>query len=159
MLAALNTFCCPNSIANAYSSLLSIFNGLQGNDEPLMAFHSQFDGLILEMARCKVVIPPLLLVMLFLRTLHGRYSDIMEQFRTQHKSLETSTIDLIVDDVNHHDTFILKEPRCGDKSSEPLSRVPAAASGHTNNADTVWNSPFDWLCKSYGDKGIKTWWK
>jgi hypothetical protein len=52
---------------NAFSSLLSIFNKLQGKYETILAFCSHFDGLILEMACCKVVIPPLplLLVMLF----------------------------------------------------------------------------------------------
>jgi hypothetical protein len=68
-------------------------------------------------------------------------------------------IDLIVDDMSYHNTFILKEPCCSDKSSKPQSQVPAAASAQTNNAGTVWNFPFNWLCKSYGDKGIKTWWK
>jgi hypothetical protein len=32
------------------------------------------------MVCCKVVIPPLLLVMLFLWALHSRYLDIVEQF-------------------------------------------------------------------------------
>ncbi len=82
MLAALNAIFCPNYVADAYSPLLLIFNKLQGNDEPIVAFSSQFDGLILEMVRCKVVIPPLLLGMLFLCALHSRYSDIVEQFRT-----------------------------------------------------------------------------
>jgi hypothetical protein len=76
MLATLNAFCRPNSVANAFSSLLLIFNELQGNDEPIVAFCSQFDGLILEIAQCKVVIPPLLLIMLFLRALHSRYSGV-----------------------------------------------------------------------------------
>jgi hypothetical protein len=58
MLATLNTFCCPDSVANTFSSLLLIFNKLQGDDEPIVAFCSQFNGLVLEMAHCKVVIPP-----------------------------------------------------------------------------------------------------
>jgi hypothetical protein len=80
MLAALNANCHPDSVANAFSSLLSIFNKLQDKHEPILAFRSHFNGLILEMACCKVVIPPLLLVMLFLRALHSRYLDIVEQF-------------------------------------------------------------------------------
>jgi hypothetical protein len=96
--------------------------------------------------------------MLFLRALHSHYSTIVEHFRTHGKSLETTSIDLIVDEVNHHDTFILKEPHHRDKSSKPPSRVLAAASAHTDNAGTAWNPPFDWLCESYGDKGIKTQW-
>jgi hypothetical protein len=77
MLSALNAYCCPNLVANTFSSLLSIFNELQGDNEPILAFWSQFDGLIFEMARCKVVIPPLLIVMLFLHALHSCYSDIV----------------------------------------------------------------------------------
>ena len=78
MLAALNTCCHPDSIADAFCSLLSIFNKLQGKNKPILAFCSRFDGLILEMACCKVVIPPLLLFMLFLCVLHSCYLDIVE---------------------------------------------------------------------------------
>jgi hypothetical protein len=77
MLATLNAYCHPDSIANAFSSLLSIFNKLQGKNKPVLAFRSRLDGLILEMACCKVVIPPLLLVMLFLPALHSCYLDIV----------------------------------------------------------------------------------
>ncbi len=158
MLSALNAYCCPDTVANAFSSLLSIFNELQGEDEPILAFWSWFDGLIFEMARCKVVIPPLLLVMLFLCALHSCYSNIIEQFQTRQKSMETTSIDMIIDDVKYHDKFILKKPRA-DKSPKPPSRVPTAAVAHTNNAGTVWSSPFDWLSTSYGDKGIQNCWK
>jgi hypothetical protein len=72
MLATLNAYCCPKSVANSFSSLLSIFNKLQCDDKPIVAFWSRFDGLIFEMVPCKVVISPLLLIML-LRTLHSGY--------------------------------------------------------------------------------------
>jgi hypothetical protein len=121
MLAALNAYCHPDFIANAFSSLLSIFNELQGENKPILAFRSRFDCIILEMARCKVVIPPLLLVMLFLRVLHSQYLDIVEQFRTWHKSLETTSIEMIIADVTYHNKFILKEPCCQDKSSKTPS--------------------------------------
>jgi hypothetical protein len=156
MLAALNAYCRLDFIANAFSSLLSIFNELQGDNKPILAFRSCFDGLILEMACCKVVIPPLLLVMLFLRALHSCYSDIVEQFQTRHKSLEMMSIEMIVADVTYHNEFILKEPCRQEKSSKPLSRIPVASTAHTDNAGTVWSSPFDWLCKGYGEKGIHT---
>jgi hypothetical protein len=71
MLGALNAYCRPDLVANAFSSLLLIFNKLQGKNEPILAFRSWFDSLILEMSCCKVVIPPLLLVMLFLQALHS----------------------------------------------------------------------------------------
>ncbi len=121
MLAALKAYCHPNSIAVAFSSLLLIFNKIQDKNEPVLVFCSRFDGLILKMACCKVVIPPLLLVMLFLWALHSRYLDIVEQFRTWHKSLETTSIEMIIADVTYQDEFILKEPCCQDKSSKTPS--------------------------------------
>jgi hypothetical protein len=33
------------------------------------------------------------------------------------------------------------------------------SAAHTDNAGTVWSSPFDWLRKSYGEKGRRTCWK
>ncbi len=121
MLAALNAYCYPNFVANTFSSLLSIFNELQRKNKPVLAFCFHFDGLILEMACCKVMIPPLLLIMLFLHSLHSRYLDIVEQFRTRHKSLKTTSIEMIAADVTYHDKFILKEPCHQDKSSKPPS--------------------------------------
>ncbi len=159
MLATLNAYCHPGSVANAFSSLLSIFNKLQGDDEPTLAFCSCFDGLILEMACCKVVTPPLLLVMLFLSALHICYLDIIEQFWTRHKYLKTMLIEMIITDVTYHNEFILKEPCCPEKSSKPPSWIPAASAAHTDNDGTMWSSPFNWLCKGYGDKGIRTLWK
>jgi hypothetical protein len=38
MFAALNASCHPDSVANAFFSLLFIFNELQGDDEPIVAF-------------------------------------------------------------------------------------------------------------------------
>jgi hypothetical protein len=87
-----------------------IFNKLQGKKGPILAFRTHFDGLILEMACCKVVIPPLLLVMLFMQALHSLYLDIVEQFRTWYKSLETMSIEMIIVNVTYHNKFILKEP-------------------------------------------------
>ena len=46
MLSALNAYCHPDLVANAFSSLLSLFSELQGDDEPILAFWSRFDGLI-----------------------------------------------------------------------------------------------------------------
>ncbi len=78
--------------------------------------------------------PPLLLVMFLLCALHGYYLDIVEQFWTWHKSLETTLSEMIVADV----------------TSKPPSQIPAASVAHTENPGTVWSSPFNWLCKGYG---------
>jgi hypothetical protein len=120
-----------------FSSLLLTFNKLQGKHEPILAFHSRFDGLILEMARCKVVMPHLLLVMLFLCAFQGYYLDIVEQFWTRHKSLKTMSIEMIIADVTYHNEFILKEPHRQDKSSKTPSQIAAASAAHTDNAGTV----------------------
>jgi hypothetical protein len=66
---------------------------------------------------------------------------------------------MIIADVTYHDEFILKEPCRHDKSSKILSWIPAASAAHTDNAGTVWSSPFNWLSKGCGEKGIHTCWK
>jgi hypothetical protein len=80
MIDVLNRHCRPNSVSNAFTTLMSLFNDVQGDSEPIVEFRSCFDGMLLDMTRCKVVIPPLLLVMIFIRALHSRYSDILDQF-------------------------------------------------------------------------------
>ena len=67
--------------------------------------------MILEMTRCKVVIPPLLLVMIFIRVLHSRYSDILNQFRSRYKDLEAATVDSVVANVKYHDEFQLVDTK------------------------------------------------
>jgi hypothetical protein len=80
MLDVLNRHCRPDSVTDAFATLMSLFNEVQGDSEPIVEFWSRFDGMIMDMSRCKVVIPPLLLVMIFIRALHTRYSDILDQF-------------------------------------------------------------------------------
>ncbi len=81
MLAALIQHCCPDSVSNAFASLLSLFNDVQGDSESILEYRSCFDGLTLKLcSRCKVTLPTLLSVMLFLRGIHGRYADIVAQF-------------------------------------------------------------------------------
>jgi hypothetical protein len=162
MLAALTVtaYCCPDSIANAFSSLLSLFNEIQGEDEPILAFRSCFDGLILEMACCKVAIPPVLLVMLFLCALHSCYTGFIEQLRMCHHAIETTSIDMIVDDVTYHNGFTLQEPRLiPEKPGKPPPRVSVAAAAHMDTTGAVWSSPFDWLAQKYGEKEIRNRWK
>ena len=65
MLAVLNQHCRPDTIANAFSTLMSLFNDVQGPSEPVLEFRSRFDGMVLDMSRSKIILPPILLVMLF----------------------------------------------------------------------------------------------
>ncbi len=88
MLAALNQHCHPNSMANAFTSLLTLFNDIQGTEEPIFQYHSQFDGIVMELSHCKVAIPQILMVMLFLCAIYSRYLDLLEQFCTRFKLIK-----------------------------------------------------------------------
>jgi hypothetical protein len=109
------------------------------------------------MLQCKVAIPQILLVMLFLQELNSRYSTILDQFRSCFKSLDSATIDSVVEDVNHHDSFTVVDSKKEKKHPTPVGCIPAAASAVTDPKGTVYNNPFDWLVK-WGHKGIKTQW-
>jgi hypothetical protein len=152
MLAALSQHCHPDLVANAFTSLLSLFNDVQGNDKPILQYWSCFDKIIIDLSQCKVAIPQILLVMLFLRALHSRYS---KQFCTRFKLIEHATIDSIVDDGTYHDGFTVHE-RKGAKPSTSAPCVPAAASANTDQKGNVWQMPFEWLSKSFSKKSIKT---
>jgi hypothetical protein len=93
MLAALNQHCQPNSIANAFTTLIALFNDSMTNSKEIMAFCLRFDGMVNNMAPCKITIPPILLVMFFLWAMHPRYKDLLEQFSSQYKSLESASLD------------------------------------------------------------------
>jgi hypothetical protein len=155
MLAVLTHHCRPDSVANAFTSLLSLFNDVQGNDKPILQYQSCFDGIIMDLSWCKVAIPQILLVMLFLRALHSRYSDLLEQFCTRFKSIEHATIDSIVDDVTYHDGFTIHECK-GAKPPTSAPCVPAAASANTDQKGNIWQTPLEWLSKSFSKKSIKT---
>jgi hypothetical protein len=71
MLVALSQHCRPDTVVNAFTSLLSLFNDVQGNNKLILQYCSCFDGLIMEVACCKVAIPQILMVMLFVCTIHG----------------------------------------------------------------------------------------
>jgi hypothetical protein len=66
--------------------------------------------------------------MLFLRALHSRYSDILDQFRSRYKNLETATIDSVVEDARYHDEFKL----VGSDMKVPGGRTPKAATANVD---------------------------
>ncbi len=72
MLAALEEHCCPDTVSNAFTALNSLFNDVQGDLEEVLRFCSWFDGMITDMAHSKIILPPILLIMLFLRALRVR---------------------------------------------------------------------------------------
>ena len=91
--------------------------------------------------------------MLFLRALHSRYSDILDQFRSRYKDLEKATLDSVVEDARYHDEFKL----VGDKKTPGGRPTPAAATANVDKQGKEWASPFEWL-STYATKGIKTRW-
>jgi hypothetical protein len=64
MLAVLDQHCCPDTVlAHAFTTLMSLSNNIKGKAEPIIEFRSWFGGMVMDMLRCKIVIPPILLVM------------------------------------------------------------------------------------------------
>jgi hypothetical protein len=154
---ALTQHCRPDLVLNAFTSLLSLFNDVQGNDEPILQYWSWFDSLIMELSCCKVAIPQMLLVMLFLWAIHSCYLELLHQFWTRFKSIESATINLFVEDIAYHDSFTVHECK-GAKPPGPNLCVPAAATANTDQKGTIWQKPFKWLSKPYGRNGIKLCW-
>jgi len=151
MLAVLDQHCRPDTIANAFSTLMSLFNEVQGPLEPILELHSRFDGMVLDMSCSKIFLPPILLVVLFLCALHSRYSDILDQSRSRYKNLEATTINSVVEDARYHNEFKLVG---SDKKGGPTSKAAAA---NVNRSGKEWALPFEWL-SNYTTKGIKTRW-
>ncbi len=147
MLAALMQHCRPDSVANAFISLLSLFNYVQGSNKPILQYHSRFDGIVMELSRCKVTIPQILMVMLFLRAIHSRYSDLLEQFCTRFRCLKTATLDSIVNDIKFHNGFTIHECKGGAKPPVPCAAA-AAAGANSDQKGKVWRTPFEWLSKT-----------
>ncbi len=107
MLAVLDQHCRPDRISNAFSTLMSLFNDVQGPSELILEFCYWFDGMVLDLSHSKIFLPLIFLVMLFLRALHFWYSDILDQFLSRYKTLETVTIDSIIENARYHNEFKL----------------------------------------------------
>ena len=160
MLAELNKHCRPDSVANAFTSLMSLFNDKMTDAEDILAFRSRFDGLVNDMSRSKIVIPQMLMVMIFLRSLHSRYEPLLDQFRSRIKLLEDASVDSIVSDVRFHDEF-----KTVGSDKKPGGRAPRAAAAATSPASSgsadaqgkVWNNPWEWLAKINADSVKKRW--
>jgi hypothetical protein len=158
MLDALNHHCCPDTNANAFTTLLSLFNDNMGELEEIMAFRSCFDGMVNNMARCKIVIPSILMVMFFICLLHSCYNDLLEQFPSCYKSLEDASLDLIVADLCHHAEF--EFVRLDKKAPAPKGSkaAVAASSPHVNKQGKEWNNPYEWLA-SFNIIRVKKHWQ
>ncbi len=137
MLAALSQHCHPDLVSNAFTSLISFFNDVQGQDEPILQYQSCFGGLIMELSHCKVTNTQMLMVMLFLWVVHVHYSELLNQLWTCFKSIEMATIDLVVEDIAYHDSFTVHECKGEGKPATSTLRIPMAASANTDQKGTV----------------------
>jgi hypothetical protein len=158
MLAVLSQHFPPNLVSNAFTFLMTIFNDVQGQDEPIIHYWCHFDGLIMELSCCKVTIPQVLMVMLFLQAVHGHYLELLDQFCTHFKYIEMATINPVVEDIAYHDSFTVHERKGSGKPATSTPCIPAAASVNTDQKGTVWQNPFEWISTSYSKKAIKTRW-
>jgi hypothetical protein len=158
MLDALNQHCRPDSVASAFITLLSLFNDNMGELEEIMAFHSHFDEMVNNMAQCKIVFPPILMVMFLFCSLHSHHNDLLEQFWSHYKSLEGASLDSIVADVCYHDEFKF----IGLDKKAPAPKGPkaagAATSPHIDKQEKEWNNPYD-LLPSFNIKSVKKGWR
>ena len=148
----------PSSISNTFTTLLSLFNDRQSDKEGIHEFRSRFEGHFSALSRSSVAIPQILQVMLFLRALHLRYQDLLNQFASKQKDLSVATIDSVVADAKFMDEFVAVGANGKAASPSPSPRSPAAASANTDREGKEHRSPWEWLA-SYGSPGILSRWR
>jgi hypothetical protein len=154
MLAALNQLCCPDLVANVFTMLMLLFNDNMTESEGIIAFCFHFDGMVYDMAQCKINLPPIILVMFFLWYLYPCYDNLLEQFQSWYKDLESASLDSIVADVRYHDEFKL----VGSDKKSLAGKKPRAATAATNvnKQGKQWNSLLEWLYMLHGNS-LKKW--
>jgi hypothetical protein len=157
MLAALNQHCCPNSVANAFTTLMLLFNNSMGELEEIMAFWSRFDGMVNNMSCCKIILSPGLMVVFFLCSLHSRYNDLLQQVCSCYKSLEGASLDSIVAGVRCHDEFKLVGSDKKVQAGKGPKAAAAAASSAVDKQGKEWRNPYEWLA-SFDIIGVKQRW-
>ncbi len=157
MLAALNQHCQPNSVANAFTTLMLLFNNRMGKSEEIMAFWSRFNGMVSNVSRCKIILPQVLMVMFFLCSLHSCYNNLLEKFCSCYKSFEGASLDLIVADVHYHDEFKLVGSDKKVPAGKGLKAVAVANSSAVDKQEKEWRNPYEWLA-SFNIKGVKKRW-
>ncbi len=124
---------------------MSLFNDSVTNSKENLAFCLHFNGMVNDTVQCKITTPPILLLMFFLRALHPRYKDLLEQFYSWCKSLESASLDSIVMEVRYHNEFKLVG---SDNKKSPAGKTPRAATAATNvnRQGKEWHNLFEWLC-------------
>jgi hypothetical protein len=135
----------PSSISNSFTTLLALFNDTQGNKEGIHEFCSRFEGHLEALSRSSVAIPPNLQVMLFLRAIHARYSDLLSQFASKHKDLSLASIDSVMADARFMDEFVVVEGKHKPGAPNPSSCSPVAALVAKDKEGKQFCNLFEWL--------------
>ena len=91
--------------------------------------------------------------MIFIRALHLRYSNILDQFHSRYKDLDSVTVDSVVADVKYHDSFQLVD----HTKKAPKKDGPGASAVAVDKSGKEWLTPFEWL-SSFSIKVVKTRW-
>jgi hypothetical protein len=143
MLAALNQQCHPDLVANAFTMLMLLFTNNMTKCKEIMAFCLHFEGMVNDTAQCKINIPRILLVMFFLQSLHPCSNNLLEQFCSWCKVLESVSLDSIVAGIHYHDEFNL----VGSDKKSLAQKTPCATTAATNvdKQGKQWNSLLKWL--------------
>jgi hypothetical protein len=90
--------------------------------------------------------------MIFICALHSRYSDILDQFCSRYKDLDSATIDSVVADVKYHDSFQLVD----HNKKTPKKGGPGALVVAVDKSGKEWTNFVEWL-SSFSIKTVKTW--
>ncbi len=83
--------------------------------------------------------------MLFLCVMYSCYQDLLAQFVSKHKDLASTTINLVVADVQFMDKFVLMGGKTKPSAPGRTPCSPAMASVITNKHDKEHLSPWEWL--------------
>ncbi len=120
-----------------------------------MASSLLFGGMVNDMAWCKINIPPIILEMFFLWSLHPCYNNLLEQFQSWYKDLESASLDSIVADIRYHDEFKL----VGSDKKSLVGKLPRVVTAATNvdKQGKQWNSPFEWMSTLHVNSLKKQW--
>jgi hypothetical protein len=122
MLAALNQHCCPDSVSNTFTMLMLLFNDSMTKSKEIMVFCLCFDGMVNDMAWCKITGDVLLLF----------FASMLQQppgaILVLDKDLKPASLDSIVADVRYHNEFKL----VGSNKKPPAGEMPHSANAAAN---------------------------
>ncbi len=74
--------------------------------------------------------------------LHGHYTDLLKQFYSCFKVLETASLDSVVEEICYHDSYTLKNTKQSLGSCAPKASVMTV-----DKQGNKWADSFKWLLK------------